>query len=105
MSLTVNKEIFQTTVILKIIGILDISTINGILPFLELENEVEKLIFDFSDLEFIDSTGIGIIIEAIYQSQEVNFTIELKGLDEETREIFETVGVFKILEAIQREVY
>ncbi|OIK09984.1 STAS domain-containing protein [Bacillus sp. MUM 13] len=103
MSLTVNKEIFQTTVILKIIGILDISTINGILPFLELGNEVDKLIFDFSDLEFIDSTGIGIIIEAIYQSQEANFTIEIKGLDEETHEILETVGVFKILEAIQGE--
>lgn len=106
MSLAIEKEKAGATTILKITGILDISTTNVIQPHLEIAGEkIDTLVFDFSNLEFIDSTGIGAIIEAIYRSQEEKFSIKFQGLNEATNEIFETVGLFKILEAVHGEVY
>ncbi|CAH0346425.1 STAS domain-containing protein [Bacillus sp. CECT 9360] len=104
MSLIVEKETQGSTIILKVTGYLDISTTNVIQPYLEISDEIDTLIFDFSNLEFIDSTGIGTIIEAIYLSQEGKFNIQFHGLNEATYEIFETVGLFNILEAVQGEV-
>ena len=65
---------------------------------------METLIIDFSGLEFIDSTGIGSIMNAIYLSQEKGFKLQLKGVDELTHTVFEMVGLYQILEALQGEV-
>ncbi|MBA2870384.1 anti-anti-sigma factor [Anoxybacillus calidus] len=101
MALSIQKESSNGTTVLKIHGILDISTAFILEQFIqELEN-VRELIIDFSNLEFIDSTGVGVIIEFIYLSQEKNFTIRFQGIDEQTYEIFETIGLFKVLEAFQ----
>jgi anti-anti-sigma factor len=104
MSLVVEKEIKEQTLILKIKGVLDISTTHVIEPYLEEIEHIETVILDLSGLEFIDSTGIGAILNAIYLSQEKNFRLKLQGMDELTNNVFETVGLYQILEAIQGEV-
>jgi anti-anti-sigma factor len=104
MSLVVEKEIKEQTLILKIKGVLDISTTHVIEPYLEEIEHIETVILDFSGLEFIDSTGIGAIMNAIYLSQEKNFRLKLQGMNELTHNVFETVGLYQILEAIQGEV-
>ena len=71
---------------------------------LEELGNIETLIIDFSGLEFIDSTGIGSIMNAIYLSQEKSFKLQLKGVDELTHTVFEMVGLYQILEAFQGEV-
>jgi anti-anti-sigma factor len=103
MELSIQKESLNGTTILKIHGILDISTGSVFERFIqELEN-IQELIIDFSNLEFIDSTGIGLILEIIHLSQEKLFTVRFQGIEEEIREIFETIGLFKVLEALQRD--
>jgi anti-anti-sigma factor len=104
MDLTVEKEIQDKTITLKLKGILDISTTNNIDPYLEDIESIDMLIFDFSELEFIDSTGLGYIMNAIHLSQEKNFTIKLQGINEITNQVFEMIGLYHILEAIQGEV-
>jgi anti-anti-sigma factor len=104
MTLTVEKEVQELTITLKLNGILDISTTNLIDPYLEEIVDIETLIIDFSGLEFIDSTGIGSIMNAIYLSQEKNFKLQLKGVDELTHTVFEMVGLYQILEAFKGEV-
>ncbi|MGG7622122.1 STAS domain-containing protein [Bacillus coreaensis] len=104
MGLVIEKEEQGTTTVFKFKGILDISTANVIDPLLEETQGINTLIFDFSDLDFIDSTGIGSIINSIYLSQENNFQLKLLGMNELTHQIFETVGVYRILDTIQREV-
>ena len=89
------------TTILKIYGVLDISTTQVIDSFLEELDEVETLVFDFTNLEFIDSTGIGSIMNAIYLSQEKHFKLKLQGINDLTNELFETVGLYQILETVQ----
>jgi anti-anti-sigma factor len=103
--LTVRKEVIGSTTILHLEGILDITTTHIITPFLEeLGEDLETLTFDFSTLDFLDSTGIGSIINAIHLSGEMQFKIKFIGVNELTKEIFEMVGIYKILEAIQGEV-
>jgi anti-anti-sigma factor len=105
MGLVIEKEVLGTIVILKFRGILDISTANVIDPLIEETQGICTLIFDFNELEFIDSTGIGSIINTIYLSQEKKFQLKLSGMNELTDQIFETVGVYRILDAIRREVF
>lgn len=105
MDLTVRTEKQEDTTILKIKGILDISTTNLITPYLEdIDDSVNVLIFDFTELEFIDSTGIGSIIEAIHLSQEKHFKIQFEGVNELTYQVFDTIGLYKILKATQGDV-
>ncbi|MCM3443391.1 STAS domain-containing protein [Metabacillus halosaccharovorans] len=104
MTLIVEKEVRESTFILKLNGILDISTTNHIDPYLENMEGFEMLIIDFSGLEFIDSTGIGSIMNAIFLSQEKGFKLNFQGIDELTHTVFETVGLYQILESVQGEV-
>ncbi|WP_096199940.1 STAS domain-containing protein [Bacillus sp. FJAT-45350] len=105
MSLTVMKEKKASILTLSIKGILDISTNNVLDPYLEeIEDSLEELIIDFSGIEFMDSTGLGSIINAIHLSEEKNFKLNLQGVNELTDQIFEMVGLYQILEAIQGEV-
>lgn len=103
MELTIKKEVEATTVTLYLKGILDITTANVIDPFLDEVNEIDTLIIDFSNLEFIDSTGIGSIMNAIFLSQEKDFTLKLQGEDELTKQVLETVGLYEILNAMHGE--
>ncbi|WEG12465.1 STAS domain-containing protein [Pullulanibacillus sp. KACC 23026] len=104
MELSIQKEIKDTTTILHLDGILDITTTNLIELHLQvLEEDIQLLVFNFTSLEFLDSTGIGSIINAIHLSQEKQFKLKFEGVNEITNEVFEMVGIYKILEALQGE--
>lgn len=103
MGLIVYKELQGLTTILHLEGVLDISTSNVIEPYFDDIGNIDTLIFEFSKLEFIDSTGIGAIMNAIYLSQEKHFIIKFQGIDVLTHQVFEAVGLYQILEAMQRE--
>lgn len=104
MGLIVQKEVKDSTLILSLKGILDISTSNKMEPYINEISDIECLIFDFNELEFIDSTGIGSIMNAIYLSKEKNFKLILRGVDELTDEVFRTVGLYYVLETIQEDL-
>ncbi|WP_174726992.1 STAS domain-containing protein [Mesobacillus harenae] len=104
MELIINREVAGSTVVIHFKGILDISTVHLIDPYLDDMENVEIVLFNFNRLEFIDSTGMGLIINTIYLSQEKNFQLKLEGINEEIGEMFETVGLFQILEVIQKEI-
>jgi anti-anti-sigma factor len=102
MELNVKKEMHGSKMTLKLKGVLDISTSNSIDPYLEDIKDIEVLIFDFNELEFIDSTGIGSIMNAIFLSQEKNFSVVLQGVDDMTKEILEIVGIYQILDTLHK---
>jgi anti-anti-sigma factor len=101
MSLDIQMEFANETVFLKIQGVLDISTSYLLEEYIQKIADAKELIIDFSGLEFIDSTGIGAIMEIIYRSQEKQFRIKLEGIDTQIYEILETIGLFKVLETVQ----
>ncbi|MEG9295794.1 STAS domain-containing protein [Mangrovibacillus sp. Mu-81] len=102
--LIITVEVKESTAILKLYGILDISTNASIEPYLEKMGDIEVLVFDFSGLDFIDSTGIGSIMNAIYLSEEKHFIVRLQGVNDLTHQVFEMVGLYQILDAMQGEV-
>ncbi|MFD2679173.1 STAS domain-containing protein [Bacillus seohaeanensis] len=104
MELLVKKEVKGSTITFILEGILDITTANVMDPYLAEIDSIEVLVIDLSQLEFLDSTGIGSLMNAIYLSQEKDFKIKLQGIDELTDQIFETVGLYQILKAMQGEV-
>jgi anti-anti-sigma factor len=86
-------------------GVLDIATVD---IFHERVDHLEEegfsiLIVDFSKLLFIDSTGIGAMLRVIYLSRDKGFSVQLNGMSENIKDIFETVGVMRILAALQKE--
>ncbi|MDI6881045.1 MAG: STAS domain-containing protein [Desulfitobacteriaceae bacterium] len=100
--LSIHTKNENSSHIVKLVGVLDISTVDKFNEYVHTLDSVLTLIIDFSELEFIDSTGIGAILRVIYRSQDEDFSVELEGLQENIREIFEMVGVMKVLEAMQK---
>ncbi len=103
MGLTVQVEVQEETTFLRLRGILDISTNTILEPYLNEIGNCKQFILDFNELEFIDSTGIGSIINMIYLSQEKDFILQLQGINHEIDDIFETIGVYEILETVRKE--
>jgi anti-anti-sigma factor len=86
-------------------GVLDIATVDILHERVDqLEKEDFTLLtVDFSKLLFIDSTGIGAILRVIYLSRDKGFSVKLDGMSENIKDIFETVGVMRILATLQKE--
>jgi anti-anti-sigma factor len=104
LSLALSNEKQNERIVTRVKGILDISTVDlftehTIHLFGELGGH-RILAVDFSGLEFIDSTGIGVILEFIYESKERGLAVRFEGIHEEIAEIFETIGVMRVLEAM-----
>lgn len=76
--------------VIKLYGELDIyeSTDfkNKVLRYLN-ENEGD-LYFDFSELDYIDSTGLGALIAILKQVEEMDRKVYLNGVNERIRKLF-----------------
>lgn len=101
-TIEVKKVAQDTNCTLYVSGVLDYATMD---PFVEeirsVESDIKKVIIDFTDLEFIDSTGIGAIINLVHEANSKLFGVEISGLSEENKELFETIGVFQIMKSLR----
>jgi stage II sporulation protein AA (anti-sigma F factor antagonist) len=100
MTLSIKKEIKESTLFVQIIGLMDYSTMDDFQ--LEIPSSVTKVVIDFTDLDFIDSTGIGAILGIIYSTKESDRNVEFIGLNQTVIDLFETIGVFRVMEALKR---
>lgn len=91
----INKEKENNTLVVSVAGRLDTSTA----PELEeaLKGELTKglkLVFDFSNLEYISSSGIRQLISAY----KVTGNATIRNANEVVKEVFEVTGITDILE-------
>lgn len=63
-----------------------------------LEKGTVNYTFDFSDCEFIDSTGLGALVSVYKNCVEHNGSIKLTNLKEEVRKLFELTRLDKVFE-------
>jgi anti-anti-sigma factor len=103
MQLQIKKIVEDSKLILKLFGALDLSTAKSLTDELNSIRNVKELILDLENVEFIDSTGIGAIMEFLYQSQTYHYHFALANYDN-FKEIFDTVGLFEVIGAIQGTV-
>lgn len=82
--------------ILKLNGILDFSTVDHF-NFIEIIDEsIREIEVDFTELEFLDSTGIGAIISILHIAASRNANVEFSGMSAEIIHLFNTIGLFEI---------
>ncbi len=57
-----------------------------------------KLVFDLSELEFIDSTGIGVLVSCLRQAHGSEAEIRICSLNEPVRAVFDLVRLNRVFE-------
>jgi anti-anti-sigma factor len=101
--LTINSNIDGTVQYIGMKGILDFSTVDSFDFVNEAPDFITGFIVDFSDLEFIDSTGIGAILSILHKASSLGGTVTFNGMSEETKDLFDTIGVFDIKKSLLKE--
>lgn len=103
MLLKVNSFVVGTKQVFKLNGVLDYSTVDTFDFFNKTKEFVTELEIDFSELDFIDSTGIGAILSILHSASSLNAKVSFVGMSEDTKRLFETIGVFEIKKSLLGE--
>ena len=95
--MTITKETKDSTLIVKVEGRIDTNTS----PDLEMElksslDGVTELIFDFTDVDYISSAGLRVLLSA-QKTMNKQGSMKLTGVRSEIMEIFEVTGFTDIL--------
>ncbi|MEA4853378.1 MAG: STAS domain-containing protein [Christensenella sp.] len=87
----------QETLALQVIGRLDTLTSNQLeAEMKKIDNGVKTLVLDFTELEYITSVGIRILISANKMMTRQGGKLILHGLNEEVSEVLEITGVLEL---------
>jgi len=60
-----------------------------------------RIVFDFANVTFMDSSGIGMIIGRYKFTKERGGSVAIRGMTPEVRRIFQMSGLAKIIEEVQ----
>ena len=63
-----------------------------------------KVIFDFEKVDFMDSSGIGMLLGRYKQLIRFGGKAEMKNLNSEMKRIFSMSGIFKIIPMVEEEI-
>ena len=62
------------------------------------ENKYKKVIMDFSNVTFIDSSGLGLILGRYNQIKKHNGCLYMSGVNKQTEKIFNIAGIWTIVD-------
>lgn len=99
-----NKEmklgILNNALVVKFIGDVDCLVYSLYKTKLETvieENKYKKVIMDFSNVSFIDSSGLGLILGRYNQLKKRNGSLYMTGVNKQTEKIFNIAGIWTIM--------
>ena len=74
----------------------------------KIDNEItiflpRKVIFDFSNVSFMDSAGIGMLLGRYKVIKILGGQLELENVNKQIRRIFEISGILKIIPLVNNE--
>lgn len=55
-----------------------------------------SLLIDMSDLAYIDSTGLGVLVGALKQAREMGGDVRLRGLNAQAYNVFDITGLTRV---------
>jgi len=93
MLLTVNED--SGHCVIAVSGEIDLST-SGELDsavVAALQNETEHLTLDFSEVSFLDSSGLGVVVKALKRAKEANTLFDLVSANERVLKVFSLTGL------------
>ena len=95
--MTIERIINGTALTLKIVGRLDTSTAPALEAAVDgCAEEIKELILDCSELEYVSSAGLRVILKAQKQMN-VQGNMKLTGVNETIMEVFDITGFADIL--------
>ena len=74
----------------------------------KMDNEIKgyvprKVIFDFSNIAFMDSAGIGMVLGRYKLTKMLNGNLEIVNVNKSMKKIFDMSGVSRIINVIEEE--
>ena len=68
-------------------------TLDNLLEAYSKDAKVKHVVFDFSDLKYINSQGIGILMEVQTKLLALDKKMVIVGLNSNVKDVFETIGM------------
>ena len=97
--MTISVERDFELVTLEITGRLDSTTAPNLETVInELSEDTKELVFDMSELEYILSAGIRVLIKAYKKMKENQGIMRIEKVNDMVREAFEITGLTQMLE-------
>lgn len=96
-------EIRKNTLIIRLSGELDhrqAAHIRSEIDALIGNSTPRKLIFDLTDLSFMDSSGIGLILGRYKRMSSRGGSVAVTGLSRRMDRIFEMAGIYQVVERL-----
>lgn len=88
----VERSLDGNTLTISVEGRLDLNSAPELEKKIELQDEVENLIFDFEKLEYISSAGLRVIL-TLQDIMQTRGTMIIKNLSNDVKEVFEITGL------------
>lgn len=88
----VERSLDGNTLTISVEGRLDLNSAPELEKKIELQDEVENLIFDFEKLEYISSAGLRVIL-TLQDIMQTRGTMIIKNLSDDVKEVFEITGL------------
>ncbi|MFZ7119706.1 MAG: STAS domain-containing protein [Eubacteriaceae bacterium] len=94
--LSINKIEDETSWTIKLIGEVDIYTVDNLKKAMEevMNKKTKDVILDFERLEYIDSTGLGALISMKGKYEDIS--LHLINLKSNVKKLFDMTGLTKI---------
>lgn len=102
MNLEINhSHINESTHVIKLTGEVDAYTAPKLKEELipATEKPDTEIVMDLSDIEYMDSTGLGVIIAGLKSAQKNNNKLQVKGLTPRVERLFKITGLLDLLES------
>ena len=92
----------KTELVIKMIGKFDLDSAMEFEPKIkdildQQGDKINELVFDFSQVTFIASYGLRVILELYKKMQSNNGSLKIKGVSEDIKKSFNLVGFNKLL--------
>lgn len=96
--MTINKNIDGEKLIVALEGRLDTLTAPALSDELDSDlGNIKQLLFDFSELEYISSAGIRVLLAAYKRLKKAEGTLTVINANDMVREVFELTGLYKVI--------
>lgn len=96
MPLEIESKMEKDMLILKMSGVLDISTVDLLQNSINHLDEIKKVICDFENIRFVDSTGVGSIANVIKVCLQNKVSIKVNNILPEVFEVLDILGLPEI---------
>lgn len=91
----ITRETKGTTTVVSVRGDVDVATSPQLRAELQsaIDGGAEEVVVDVSEMDFIDSAGLGVLIGALKRAREANARLVLRGVQPSPRKVLGITGL------------